>query len=304
MKQLIVALPLITGAALFPSAPIVAQVSIGIGIAGPGISLGIHFPVYPRLVRVPGYPVYYAPALEANYFFFDGYFWLFLDDYWYVSSWYDGPWIVVQPYDVPYFILRVPLRYYRAPPSHFRAWPREAPPRWGEYWGPAWERQHPHWDRWDQRAAPAPAPLPDYQRHYSGDRYPRPEAQPSIQDQHYRYQPKDPMVRPPVAPPPRQAPPPGQGKRPEAMPEREARPAPPYPTPSPRFERPAPPPRQERQERPPAPPGMNRPQPSQGDAGRQATPPGAAPHREPPGHDRSRPPPRPEDEGRPDRGRP
>lgn len=295
MKQMIVALPLITGAALLGWAPVTAQVSISIGTAGSGISLGIHFPVYPRLVRVPGYPVYYAPALDANYFFFDGYFWLFLDDYWYVSSWYDGPWSVVQPYDVPYFLLRVPLRYYRAPPPYFRAWPREAPPRWGEHWGPAWERQHPHWDRWDQRAAPAPAPLPDYQRSYSGERYPKPEAQPRLQDQHYRYRPRDPIVRPPAAAPNRQPPSPGQGSRPETRPEREQRSAPPYPSP---------PPRQERQERPPDPPAMNRPQSPQGDAGRQAPPPGAAPHREPPGHDRGRPPPRPEDEGRPDRGRP
>lgn len=293
MKNLMLALSLFTGAAPFASAPATAQVSIGIGIGGPGVSIGVHFPVYPSLVRVPGYPVYYAPALEANYFFFDGHFWLFLDDYWYVSSWYDGPWIVVQPYAVPYFILRVPLRYYRAPPPHFRAWPREAPPRWGEYWGPTWERQHPDWDRWNQRIAPAPAPLPDYQRSYSGERYPRPDAQTRIQDQHYRYQPRDPMVRPPAAAPPRQTPSPGQGNPTETRPEREPR-----PTPS------APSPRQERQERPPEPPAMNRPQPPQGDAGRQAPAPGMAPHRELPGHDRGRPPPRPEDEGRPDRGRP
>jgi len=69
MKQLMVALPLIVAVPLFYEAPATAQVSIGIGISGPGVSIGVHFPVYPRLVRVPGYPVYYAPALEANYFF-------------------------------------------------------------------------------------------------------------------------------------------------------------------------------------------------------------------------------------------
>ena len=306
MKQLIVALPLLTGAALLVPAPAVAQVSIGIGIGGPGVSIGVHFPVYPRLVRVPGYPVYYAPALDANYFFFDGYFWLYLDDAWYVSSWYDGPWSLVQPYGVPYFLLRVPVRYYRAPPPHFRAWPREAPPRWGEYWGPGWERDHPDWDRWNPRTAPPPAPLPHYQRSFSGQHYPRPEAQPRIQDQHYRYQPRDPVVRQPASPPPPQGRAPRQDNRPETRREPEPRPAP-------QFQRPPPPPRQERPQEPPA---MNRQPPPQGGPGGQAPPPrqiqqmqqmpppGAEPHRVPPGQDRGRSPPRPEDDGRPDRGRP
>ena len=36
-----------------------AQVSVAIGV--PGVNIGINVPVYPQLVRVPGYPVYYAP---------------------------------------------------------------------------------------------------------------------------------------------------------------------------------------------------------------------------------------------------
>ena len=48
--------------------PAVAQV--GIGIELPGMSIGINLPVYPRLVLVPGYPVYYAPAVNLNYFWF------------------------------------------------------------------------------------------------------------------------------------------------------------------------------------------------------------------------------------------
>lgn len=33
------------------------------------VSIGINLPIYPNLVVVPGYPVYYAPQLNANYFF-------------------------------------------------------------------------------------------------------------------------------------------------------------------------------------------------------------------------------------------
>ena len=39
--------------------PAAAQVSIGIGL--PSVSIGISLPVFPELVVVPNYPVYYAP---------------------------------------------------------------------------------------------------------------------------------------------------------------------------------------------------------------------------------------------------
>lgn len=170
-----------------------ASVSIGIGL--PTVSIGINLPVYPELVRVPGYPVYYAPQMNANYFFYDGMYWVYSDDNWYASSWYNGPWGIVGPEVVPLYILRVPVRYYRQPPVYFRGWQSNAPPRWGQHWGNSWERQHRGWNNWNRRSAPAPAPLPIYQRHYSGDRYPRVEQQHSLRSQQYRYQPRDKVIR-------------------------------------------------------------------------------------------------------------
>jgi len=179
---------------LYPAVPSAAQVSIGIGL--PHVSIGINLPVYPHLVRVPDYPVYYAPQLEANFFFYDGMYWVYQNDNWYASSWYNGPWWLMNPQAVPVFILRIPVRYYRQPPAYFRGWRPDAPPRWNEHWGRDWEQHRSGWDRWDRRAAPAPAPLPVYQRQYSGDRYPRQvEQQHELQQQHYRYQPRDPVVR-------------------------------------------------------------------------------------------------------------
>src|SRR5665647_3374880 len=61
------------------------------------VSIGINLPVYPELVVVPGYPVYYAPQLQENYFFYDGMYWVYQDDNWYESSWYNGPWWLVCP---------------------------------------------------------------------------------------------------------------------------------------------------------------------------------------------------------------
>jgi len=175
------------------SAP--GQVSIGIGL--PHVSIGINLPLFPELVPVPGYPVYYAPRLTANYFFYDGLYWVYLDDYWYASNWYNGPWWVVEPDVVPLFILRIPVRYYRNPPVYFRGWRSDAPPRWGKHWGRDWERHRRGWDKWKRgSSAPARAPLPVYQRKYSGERYPRQvEQQQALRRQHYRYQPRDKAVR-------------------------------------------------------------------------------------------------------------
>ena len=140
------------------SSTVAAQVAIGVGI--PGIRIAVNVPVYPQLVLVPGYPVYYAPQVDSNYFFYDGMYWVFQGDNWYASAWYNGPWALIPPDAVPLFVLRVPVRYYRRPPVYFRGWSSNAPPRWGEHWGHAWEQQRAGWDRWNRAAAPAPAPLP------------------------------------------------------------------------------------------------------------------------------------------------
>jgi hypothetical protein len=159
------------------------------------VGIGINVSLYPDLVRVPGYPVYYAPQLDSNFFFYDGLYWVYAQDNWYSSSWYDGPWDMVTPEFVPLFVLRVPVRYYRQPPSYFHDWGPEAPPRWGEHWGRDWEQRRGGWDRWDREAAPAPAPLPTYQREYRGDRYPRVDQQRALRTQNYHYQPREAVVR-------------------------------------------------------------------------------------------------------------
>jgi hypothetical protein len=178
----------------WPVTSVIAQVSVGIGL--PGVSIGINLPLYPELVRVPGYPVYYAPRLQSNYFFYDGMYWVYERDNWYASSWYNGPWGHVAPEVVPLFVLRIPVRYYRQPPVYFRGWRADAAPRWGEHWGHEWEQRRSGWDRWNRSSAPGPAALPVYQRQYSGDRYPHQvEQQRALHGQNYRYQPHDAVVR-------------------------------------------------------------------------------------------------------------
>jgi hypothetical protein len=203
-----------------------AETQFSIGISVPGVNIGINTPAYPRFVRVPNYPVYYAPGSQNNYFFYDGLYWVYQRDNWYSSSWYDGPWYAVGPQYVPLYVLRVPVRYYRNPPPYFGGWQRDAPPRWGEHWGNDWQRQRSGWDRWNRSAVPAPAPLPTYQRQYAGERYPRVEQQRELQGRSYRYQPRDTDVRqryqqqavPPAAAPARR--PPQEGaQRPPSRPQ-------------------------------------------------------------------------------------
>ncbi len=160
--------------------------------AGVSVSIGFNIPVYPNLVPVPGYPVYYDPAANSNYFFYDGLYWVYQDDNWYSSSWYNGPWQLTDPDQVPLFVLRVPVRYYRQPPIYFRGWIADSPPRWGEHWGNDWRARHNGWSHWDHDNAPHAAPLPSYQRQYSGEHYPHVEDQQrAIRDEHYHYQPRE-----------------------------------------------------------------------------------------------------------------
>jgi len=133
MPDLLIALSLL----LYPAASADAQVSVQLGF--PGVSIGINLPAYPDLVRVPGFPVYYAPRADANYFFYDGLYWVFWEDAWYSSAWYNGPWQSVDYVSVP-SIRSQHYRYqprepvtrqhdsYTAPPSGARRDDRMAPP--------------------------------------------------------------------------------------------------------------------------------------------------------------------------------
>lgn len=192
MRKLVIAVCMAL-AGLAVAAPASAQLSFG--FSSGGVHLGINIPVYPNLVAIPGYPVYYAPNLNQNYFFYDGYYWLFYEDNWYESQWYNGPWTLVPPDYVPLYVLRVPVRYYHHRPAYFRGWALNEPPRWEQHYGYAWAEKHRDWNRWDRHYVPQRAPLPTYQRQYSGNRYPNAERQRVEHDRNYRYQPRDEAVR-------------------------------------------------------------------------------------------------------------
>jgi len=186
MRYLILA----TSMLLYAANPAHAQVSVG--IQSHGVSIGFNVSAYPRMVAIPGYPVYSDPRMNSNYFFYDGLYWVYQDNNWYSSGWYDGPWDQIGPQYVPAFVLRVPVRYYGQRPAYFAGWSVDIAPHWGDYWGNDWQQQRSGWDSWDRHSVPQAAPLPSYQAQYSGSRYPRAvEQQYSIQATSYRYQPRE-----------------------------------------------------------------------------------------------------------------
>jgi hypothetical protein len=191
------------------------------------VTLGVHLSRYPDLVVIPGYPVMYDPRLNANYFFYEGTFWVFEEDDWYRSDWYNGPWIRVERDEVPVFLLRIPVRYYNRAPLYFHPWALEMAPRWSLRWGKGWERRHRGWDRWDQRRPPPPAPPPVFQQQFPRERYPNsPEVRERLRERNYRYRPREPLTAPAPSPMPMPMPtPPAAQPTPPA-----AHPTPPWQT--------------------------------------------------------------------------
>ena len=126
--------------------PAWAQVSIDIGIRLPGP---------PPLAVIPNTVVYYAPSAPANVFFYGHQYWVYQPTGWYVGPGWNGPWVVVQPVQVPQPLLRVPVRYYRVPPGQWKKGQHEAPPHWDAHYGRDWHEaaQEREWrereERWD-----------------------------------------------------------------------------------------------------------------------------------------------------------
>src|SRR5687768_16332556 len=90
--------------------------SVGVGRATAGLNIDFNLITQPQLAIVPGTPVAYAPAVPANYFFYNGQYYLFADGGWFVAGGYNGPWLALSPAHVPAALFTVPVNYYRAAP--------------------------------------------------------------------------------------------------------------------------------------------------------------------------------------------
>jgi len=128
MKRIIVLVSMLALAGAFLSFPAPARAtSFSIGMRTDSVRLGIHIGEEPRLVVVPGTPVYEAPSLPYNYFYYGGGYYLYRGGTWFWGASYNGPWTVISIEQVPRPILRVPAEHYRERPEH---WKRGGPPPW------------------------------------------------------------------------------------------------------------------------------------------------------------------------------
>jgi hypothetical protein len=93
-----------------------ADVQIHIGLGVPPIVLSAP----PQLVVVPGTPVYYAPNVSANLFFYQGRYYTVANGVWAVAPAYTGPWAVIQIGQVPAPVVAVPVEYYKIPPGQLK----------------------------------------------------------------------------------------------------------------------------------------------------------------------------------------
>jgi hypothetical protein len=106
--------------------PARGDVHIGINIGPPPIVVAEP----PRLVVVPRSPVYWAPSLPYNFFYYGGRYWTYHEDGWFSAGSVHGPWVVIDLPRVPRPVLAVPIAYYRVPPGHWKRMRRGGPPPW------------------------------------------------------------------------------------------------------------------------------------------------------------------------------
>lgn len=96
------------------------NVSIGVNIGSPPPPPPMVIVAPPQLVVVPGTPVYYAPGLNVNFFFYQGQYFTFHDGSWFVARAHNGPWAFVALERIPKPVLAVPVQYYKVPPGQLK----------------------------------------------------------------------------------------------------------------------------------------------------------------------------------------
>ena len=121
-RHLFVGLSLAAGALSTPVAQAGVNVNVNVGVPVPPPPV-IVAPAPPRVVVVPGSPVYYAPDGNVNLFLYGGRYYTFHEGHWFMGPKHNGPWTFVSVDHVPAPVVAVPARYYRVAPA-----PVEGPP--------------------------------------------------------------------------------------------------------------------------------------------------------------------------------
>ncbi len=172
--------------------PVMAEVDVKVRISVP-LPPPIVFPAPPEVVVIPETYVYAVPDVDADIFFYSGWWWRPWEGRWYRSRYYDRGWVHYE---------RVPAFYKRVPPG----WRNDYRDR--RWKGQAWDqRRIPHRDmetnwrgwqsgkRWEKE-------------NYWGVQRPQPRKQAPVRAQPQQY--RDERQGPPAK---KAGPPPGQVKK-------------------------------------------------------------------------------------------
>ncbi len=118
-----------------------AEVSVNINIPLPGLIISTP----PAMMVIPGTYAYFAPDVDADIFFYHGYWYRPYRGQWFMSAEYNGPWGSIAVQRVPGVLINLPSNYRRVPP-HYERMP------YGmvrENWR-TWEDER-HWDHYDRK---------------------------------------------------------------------------------------------------------------------------------------------------------
>ena len=114
--------------------------SFSVGVRIESVNLGIFVGDPPAMVSIPGTPVYHAPSVPHNYFYYRWQYYLFHQGAWFVAANCNGPWTVIALDHVPKPILAVPVTYYKVPQGHWKK--SVGPPPWAAAKGHAKNHKH------------------------------------------------------------------------------------------------------------------------------------------------------------------
>jgi len=117
-----------------------AGVNVQVGISVPLPNVVISAP--PAVVLIPGTPVYYAPDVGIDIFFYSGHWYRPYEGGWYRATYYNGPWGYLPPARVPAVFTHLPPPgYHNIPPGHQRIPYGQLKKNWKE-----WDKeQRNHW---------------------------------------------------------------------------------------------------------------------------------------------------------------
>ncbi len=118
-----------------------AEVSVNINIPLPGLVIGAPL----VMMVIPGTYAYFAPDVDADIFFYHGYWYRPYRGQWFISAGYNGPWGSIAVQNVPGVLINLPPHYRRVPPYYGRMPYGMVRRNWR-----TWEEDR-YWDRYDRR---------------------------------------------------------------------------------------------------------------------------------------------------------